>query len=60
MVGERAAEQVVEAANDRQLPWTRRQPEAIVVTPLELEEHEREESQQEEAQVVRERVHGGL
>jgi len=61
MVGERAAEQVVEAADDRQPPWARWQPEAIVVTVLEeLEEQEREESRQEEAQVVGERVHGGL
>jgi hypothetical protein len=46
---------VVEAADDRRPPWARRQPQAVVVTPLELEEQERKECQ-EEAQVVHERM----
>jgi hypothetical protein len=44
-VGERAAEEVVEAADDRQLPRSRRrQPQyiAVVATLLELEEEERD------------------
>uniref|UniRef100_A0A804PGI3 Uncharacterized protein n=1 Tax=Zea mays TaxID=4577 RepID=A0A804PGI3_MAIZE len=57
-VRERAAdEQVVEAADHRQTPWARRQPQAIVVvSPLELQEQEGKEGQ-EEVQVVRERIH---